>query len=223
MGKLLAQTKVPFTPDINRGGETFKKACALCHGNNGEGISMMMGPDKPALAPSLTAPNFLALVDDDTFIQTVKQGRPGTGMIARNDVNENDILDILAWLKDKSAKTGMKPSVSGVASKTKTYAGDAAKGKMSYMICQTCHGADGMGYSSKSPLAIAGPAIGAPGYVDLVGEDFIFQSTKHGRPPSLMAPLGLSDEQIGDVIAYLKELGIKNAAPKEAPKTEASH
>jgi|GEM_PF-674065 len=217
VGKLLAQTNKPRKIDMKLGKSKFETVCAACHGANGEGLSMMLGPDKPAMGPSLTTPNFWALTSEDDFIQTVKSGRPGTGMIPRDDVNEDDIRDIMAYLKDKTKKSGMTASITAKLDRHKHYDGDAAKGKLAYnaKICFTCHGPKGLGYNSKTPLPIAGPAIGAPGYVDAVSEDFIFQTIKHGRPPSLMMPLGLTDQEIGDIIAYLRVLGNENSAPSD--------
>ena len=223
MATLLKQTSQPHKPDMTLGKIKFQAICATCHGANGEGAFMKMG-DKP-MAPSLTTPNLWALVDDDFFIKTVKGGRPHTGMIPRDDVNENDIRDIIAWLKDISVKTGIPATITAKYDRKKSFHGNPQKGKKAYLekICHTCHGVDGMGYSTKAvqspPVMIFGPAIGAPGYVDRVSEDFIFQTVKHGRPPSLMAPLGLTDQEIGDVIAYLRVLGAENNVPVEE-KTE---
>ena len=55
-------------------------------------------------------------------------------MIPRDDVNEADIRDIMAWLKDKTVKSGIVATISTPLDRHKKYKGDAEKGKMTRAV-----------------------------------------------------------------------------------------
>jgi high-affinity iron transporter len=88
--------------------------------------------------------------------------------------------------------------------------GDPAKGKAIYeRLCGVCHGAQGKG---------DGPAgqMMKPPAADLTGSKLkdkpdaeLFQTVQNGRPPTAMPAFKgqLSDQQIHDVVAYIRSLG----------------
>lgn len=88
--------------------------------------------------------------------------------------------------------------------------GDPAKGKAVYeRLCVACHGAQGKG---------DGPAgqMMRPPAADLTGPKVknkpdaeLFQTIQNGRPPTAMSAFKgqLSDQQIHDVVAYIRGLG----------------
>jgi mono/diheme cytochrome c family protein len=88
--------------------------------------------------------------------------------------------------------------------------GDPAEGKAIYeRLCDACHGAQGKG---------DGPAgqMMRPPTADLTSSKLkdkrdaeLFQTIKNGRPPTAMAAFkgSLSDEQIHDLVAYIRSLG----------------
>jgi mono/diheme cytochrome c family protein len=80
-------------------------------------------------------------------------------------------------------------------------------------FCAACHGAkgEGMRYPGLAPF----PAIANPDFLRLVSNDFLQQQIKRGRPGRRMPAWGeldggLRDEEIGSLVAYLRNLG--NAA-----------
>ena len=88
--------------------------------------------------------------------------------------------------------------------------GDPAKGKEIYeRLCSVCHGAQGKG---------DGPAgqMMKPPAADLTGSKVkdktdteLFQTIQNGIPPTPMSAFKgqLSDQQIHDVVAYIRSLG----------------
>jgi mono/diheme cytochrome c family protein len=88
--------------------------------------------------------------------------------------------------------------------------GDPAKGKAIYeRLCGVCHGAQGKG---------DGPAgeMMKPPAADLTGSKLkdkpdaeLFQTIRTGKPPSAMPAFKgqLSDQQIHEVVAYIRSLG----------------
>ncbi len=100
-------------------------------------------------------------------------------------------------------------------------AGDAAAGDASYQqYCASCHGADGRAETPMAKALNPQPANHADGaYMNALGDEHLFKVVKYGgsavdRSP-LMAPWGgtLSDEQIVDVIAFVRSLADPPYAP----------
>jgi mono/diheme cytochrome c family protein len=88
--------------------------------------------------------------------------------------------------------------------------GDPAKGKAIYeRQCGVCHGGQGKGDGPASKMM-------KPPAADLTGlkvkdkpDAELFQTIQNGRPPSAMSAFKgqLSDQQIHDVVAYIRSLG----------------
>ena len=88
--------------------------------------------------------------------------------------------------------------------------GDPDKGKAIYeRLCGVCHGAQGKGDGPASKMM-------KPPAADLTGlkvkgkpDAELFQTIQNGRPPTPMSAFKgqLSDQQIHDVVAYIRSLG----------------
>jgi mono/diheme cytochrome c family protein len=88
--------------------------------------------------------------------------------------------------------------------------GDPGKGKAIYeRQCGLCHGAQGKGDGAASQMM-------KPPAADLTGSKVkdkpdaeLFQTIQNGRPPTAMPAFKgqLSDQQIHDVVAYIRSLG----------------
>ena len=89
--------------------------------------------------------------------------------------------------------------------------GDPRLGEQWYNnICSTCHGVAGDGYFAGG----TGTAIGLPGFLDKASDGFIRETIKVGRSSTRMLPFqgptalaNLSDQEIDDIIVYLRGLG----------------
>lgn len=58
------------TGDVAEGHEVFKQVCAVCHGQNGEGM--------PMLGKDLRANEFVASQSDEDLVKFLVEGRPAT-------------------------------------------------------------------------------------------------------------------------------------------------
>lgn len=80
----------PVSGDITRGSEIYKKDCASCHGDNGEGVN----------APALANQSALAHNKDEFIRYTIEKGREGTPMMSFADtLSAEDIDNVTAYLR----------------------------------------------------------------------------------------------------------------------------
>jgi len=165
---------------------------------------------KPGFAPSLTNKELLSIASDKFFMSTIRDGRVGTGMPPFAHLGKKKIKSIVAYLRsheklpNRSKKVDAQPD---------SY-GDPRKGELWFTeICENCHGVNGEGYGA----GVAGPAIGKSGFLNKVSDGFIRETIKYGRSNTRMrgfsGPAGLAnltDEEINDIIAFLRSLKTSN-------------
>ena len=92
--------------------------------------------------------------------------------------------------------------------------GDPARGRQAYgTYCAACHGATGEGDGPLTGLLpLVPPRHSDAAYMGTLSDAYLFRLLKEGGPAVGKSPLmnawgnALSDEQIGDVIAYLRTL-----------------
>jgi mono/diheme cytochrome c family protein len=106
-----------------------------------------------------------------------------------------------------AAKTPDTPSGESAAVKA-----DAKAGKADYQIyCASCHGETGGGDGPVAQALNPKPARHTDGsYMNPLTDDYLFKVIKFGgasvgKSP-MMAPLGLSDQQVHNVIAFIRTL-----------------
>ena len=183
---------------IQTGEKLYQQNCMICHQADAIG--------KPGMAPSLTNKELLANASDKFFKETILDGRPGTGMPPFAQLNQDDIKVIIAYLRshteepNRAAEIDAQPDAHG----------DPRLGKQWFkQICATCHGVKGDGYIAGG----TGTAIGKAGFLNKVSDGFIRTTIKEGRSNTRMlgfqGPAGianLSDQEIDDIIVYLRSL-----------------
>ena len=183
---------------LKNGAEQFDENCVVCHQADAIG--------KPGFAPSLTNPELLSIGSDKFFLATIRDGREDTGMPPFAHLGRKNIVDIVSYLrtfatgKNISKKIDAQPDAHG----------DPRLGKQWYdNVCSTCHGLAGDGYEAGGP----GTAVGLPGFLDKVSDGFIRTTIKDGRSNTRMLPFAgptaianLSDQEIDDIIVYLRSL-----------------
>ena len=183
---------------IQIGEKLYQQNCMICHQADAIG--------KPGMAPSLTNKELLANASDKFFLETIRDGRPGTGMPPFAHLNQDNIKAIIAYLRshtdepDRVAEIDAQPDAHG----------DPRLGKQWFdQICATCHGVKGDGYIAGG----TGTAIGKAGFLNKVSDGFIRTTIKEGRSNTRMlgfqGPAGianLSDQEIDDIIVYLRSL-----------------
>lgn len=189
----------PAGEALTREGEKlYAQNCAVCHQADAIGIA--------GFAPSLSNPEFLSVASDKFLLSTIRAGRPGTGMPPFAHLGRDQGQAIVAYLRsfthgpNRSAAVDAQPEAHG----------DPRLGQLWYdQICSTCHGPNGDGYLAGG----TGTAIGKAGTLTKVSDGFLRVTIKEGRSntrmlgfsgPSAMADL--SDQEIDDVIVYLRTL-----------------
>ncbi|VAW50477.1 Cytochrome c oxidase subunit CcoP [hydrothermal vent metagenome] len=203
-GILLASTS-SFAADkktIAQGEQLYNQNCSVCHQADAIG--------KPGFAPSLTNPELLSISSDKFFEGTIRDGRAGTGMPPFSHLGRKKIKTIVAYLQSHATL----PNRSKVVDAQPDSHGDERLGKQWFVdICSTCHGINGDGYAAGG----TGTAIGKAGFLDKASDGFIRETIKQGRSNTRMLGFSgaiglanLSDQEINDVIAYMRTLGAKH-------------
>jgi mono/diheme cytochrome c family protein len=190
------------------GDKLFAVNCAPCHQVGGGG--------KIGFVPSIRNRDFLAIASDDFLKETFKKGRPGTAMMARPDLNAQQVADIIAYLRSAPGLP-VKPIL---VDARKKFPGNSEAGAHKFAIyCASCHGPNGEGYT----IGLPGSSIGLAGFLDTTPDDYIFQTLKHGRRGTPMKSFlgstglaNLSEQDAFDIIAHLRTLPNKQAAAAPA-------
>ncbi len=186
------------TSTTTKGEKLYTQNCAVCHQADAIG--------KPGFAPSLTNKEFLSTASDKFIMGTIRDGRTGTGMPPFAHLGRQQIKDILDYLRS-FAKL---PERSAAVDSESKSVGDPRLGAVWFKdICATCHGVNGDGYAAGG----TGTAIGKPGFLGKVSDGFIRTTIKEGRSNTRMLGFqgvdglaNLSDQEIDDIIAYLRSL-----------------
>lgn len=177
-------------------GQALFAACGACHGMQGEG--------RQGIGPRLNSKTFLAAASDDLLVQTISQGRAGTTMIPWGTTyKKEDIQSIVAYIRS------LNPAPAATLNESPLN-GDATRGSDVYStICAACHGKSGAGYQETAN----GTGIGRAAFLDSVGNGFLRYIIKHGKSGTQMKPFNkdskvavanLTDQQVDDVIVYLR-------------------
>lgn len=187
---------------IAKGQDLYEKNCVFCHQADAIG--------KAGFAPSLTNPEFLSTASDELLLGTIRDGRLGTGMPPFAHLGLDGIEAIGVYLRAHSEL----PDRSAEIDSQDRAQGDPVAGKLWFdQICATCHGPQGDGYIAGG----TGTAIGKAGFLNKVSDGFIRTTIKFGRSNTRMrgfsGPAGLAnltDQEIDDIIVYLRELEKQN-------------
>ena len=195
-GQVQAQTTSEEA--LQTGEALFLENCEMCHQADAIG--------DPGIAPSLTNPELLSIASDTFFEATIRDGREDTGMPPFAHLGRRGIRAIVTYLRYYAVGTNRAEEVDAQPDAH----GDPRLGKQWYdNICSTCHGVGGDGYFAGG----TGTAIGLPGFLDKATDGFIRETIRHGRSNTRMLSFSgseglanLSDQEIDDIIVYLREL-----------------
>ena len=199
-GALVAAGTVHAAADnaIAKGKAIFDENCSVCHQADAIG--------KPGVAPSLTNPELLHNASDKFLMATIRDGRVDTAMPPFAYLGRRAIRNVVAFLRSHSTQ----PSRAAEIDAEPATKGDPRLGKQWFVdICSTCHGLDGDGYAAGG----TGTAIGLPGFLSKASDGFIRATIREGRSNTRMrgfqgadALANLNDQEIDDIIAYLRTL-----------------
>ena len=153
---MLAWTvSVSFGADVApKGKSLFEAQCTICHGpaGNGEGreasrfftrpADLRRGTFKIRSTPSGSLPT------DQDVERTIRRGLPGSGMIAQDHLSDDEVRDIIAYLKTLSARWAEATQPAPIAVvRPANLDSLTAKGKDLFKKagCPECHGESGRG------------------------------------------------------------------------------
>lgn len=192
-----------------KGDALFAENCAVCHqteGHGGIGLPLDQGR--------------LSLLSDDYLKATIRMGRPGRLMPSFNELSDAQVAAIVGYLRKHYDAPARHYD-------SKPLGGDAKHGAELFAAnCAVCHGADGSGeghgtgvtISRQREFAIMPPAITNRGFLAAAPDALIASVIREGRPSGIMPSFRneLSEKDIADVVAYVRQLG-KKAAAKRPP------
>ena len=177
-------------------GKVHFATCSGCHGMNGEG--------RMGMAPRLNSKTFLAAASDEMLVRTISAGRPGTTMVPWGMALDKAAIDsIVAYMRSWTEVVPAQLDESVLNGNVE------AGAQVFASICAACHGKSGGGYMESAN----GTGIGRKSFLDSVSNGFIRYLTKHGKSNTPMRPFALeskvavanlTDQQIEDVIAFLR-------------------
>lgn len=178
-------------------GKVLFGTCASCHGPDAKG--------RVGVGPRLASESYLAAASDAFLLDTIREGRAGTTMVAWKDrFSASQIEALVAYLRSLHDVEPAELDESPLR-------GDAANGARIFRsICSGCHGRAGAGFQETAN----GTAIGRQAFLDAASNGFIRYVVAHGKTQTAMR--GFSDEsrtavadltrqEIDDTIAYLRD------------------
>jgi len=190
-----------------QGVDLYSEHCAACHGENGKG----------GVGVPLALDSFLESASDQYLFKTVRTGRPGRLMPAFSTLSDAQVSAIVKHIRSWSKK----PAPVYASSKIQ---GDAKKGKVLYVShCASCHGENaeggsgtGVTFSRPRDLPIIAPSLANAGFLASVSDAMIKETLLNGRdgtPMNSFIKQGLSEQQLDDVVAYIRSLEVKPGNP----------
>jgi mono/diheme cytochrome c family protein/rhodanese-related sulfurtransferase len=176
---------------VSRGGEIYRRMCAVCHGADGQGYAA----DR---APRLNGQEFLRSITDESLRAAIASGRSGTTMSAWGVVHGGPLgpgdLEVLVAFIRLWQRPGPRPVLD-----ESPIAGDPARGAETFdHTCARCHGAHGT----------SGPEVhvGSSDFLSTVSNGYLRYAIGGGRSrtpmPSFASSLG--PKGIDDVLALLR-------------------
>jgi cytochrome c oxidase cbb3-type subunit 3 len=183
------------------GAAAYQKYCALCHGPQAQGYAA----DN---APSLVSKTFAETATEAFLTASIAQGRPGTAMAAYGKahggpLSPEEIAAIVRHLKKGAPPPLNLPDAPAT--------GDARRGEAIYTLkCAQCHGTE---QQRATAVHLFNPVL-----LDQASDQYLYYAVANGRPGTPMEGWRgkLTEEQIGDVVVYLRSKA-KPTAPAPLP------
>lgn len=182
----------------SRGEALYNENCAICHGEDGSG----------GMGIPLSSASFLDAASTHYIKQTIRLGRPGRVMPSFYWMPEADIEAIIDYINNWR-KT--PPRVWSA----RTIEGNPQTGKQLYQTyCASCHGENaqggkgtGMHFSRPTDIPVTATALNNQGFLHSVADEMLYFIIKYSRQGSIMpaaSQLGLSRQQINDIVSYIR-------------------
>jgi mono/diheme cytochrome c family protein len=171
--------------DLTRGRSVFEGTCTPCHGDRGEGS---------AIGPPLAAADNPVTPRESAIYGTLMNGVEDTAMGTFRTLDAGTLRALI----------GAVQTLDRVPASRKDWhprRGDPARGADLFArVCATCHGARSEGRRA--------PAIQDPHFVAMAPDSFLTASIvrRHDRSRD---ELRRSPDEVSDLVAYLRSLGVK--------------
>ena len=193
----------------------YSKHCAVCHGDDGKG----------GVGVPLSLPSFIDTVSDEYLKSTIRLGRPGRIMPAFPQLSDAQVKAIVEHMRGWS-------DAPAVTHNTERVKGDAKHGARLFVShCAQCHGEEGKGgtgtgvtFSRKRELPIIAPALNNPGFLASATDTMIRDTLIYGRegtPMTSSLVTGLSEQDIDDLVSYIRSFESQHADAEKTAVVEA--
>lgn len=185
--RIAADEKRDALVAVTAGRSLFVENCAMCHGEEGEGVD----------GPPLNDSGFLRNTADQTIFSLTSSGVPGTEMPAWSQVHggpftDEQVRQLVAFIRAWEAEAPDRQA--------EAMAGDPANGLAIFnSTCIVCHGENGTGTEQA-------PALNDPQRLAQFGDEWYVETISAGRPAQGMPTWGtvLAPEEIRDLVALLR-------------------
>jgi mono/diheme cytochrome c family protein len=201
-------------PEAMSAPETYKRLCARCHGENGDG----KGANSIYLDPAprdLTRAEFMNSKPEARLIDSITNGVPGTSMPDWGKVLDQDqVKGVLAYIQQtfvKKPRRELKARKLPEQNPVAVSSGSINRGEAIYMQrCTGCHGrkADGHGVNSVD-ISPRPRNLRNAAFVDATSDRRLFESITYGIEGTAMPSwidYGLSQNDVGDIVNYIRSL-----------------
>lgn len=183
------------------GEEIYKNYCAVCHGDQGDGMTRARRGLNPP-PRDFTTRLAKAELSDERMINSITHGRPGTAMMPFNTrLNDQEIAAVVAYVRGKFM---VKEDVALDANMV-----NAERGKLLYVSnCAVCHGDDGAGSMwTKTSLNPPPRDFTTALAMDELSRERMITSVTHGRPGTAMMSFSrsMSAADIETVVDYVRK------------------
>lgn len=196
------------------GAQLYSTHCAACHGADGHG----------GVGVPLALPDFQYGVTNRYLTNTIRAGRPGRIMPAFDYLTSNEINEIVKHIRSWAPGKAFKYS-------DKKIEGNIQHGKDIFKSkCISCHGVNGQGgkgtgvtFSRPRDLPVIAPALNNEGFLSSASDTMIktvLMNGREGTPMLSFLKQGLNEEDINDVVAYVRSFEKQPHNKKKNDKIE---
>ncbi|HFD33159.1 MAG TPA: c-type cytochrome [Gammaproteobacteria bacterium] len=196
------------------GEQLYTTHCSACHGANGTG----------GVGVPLALPDFQYGVTNDYLKKTIRHGRPGRIMPAFTSLKDSEVKAIIKHIRSWAPGKPFKYS-------NKKIKGNIKHGKQLFAKnCAACHGANGKGgegtgvtFSRPRNLPVIAPALNNSGFLASAPDLMIKTVLMNGRDGTPMVSFlkqGLSENDINDIVSYVRSFEKKAVSKKTKEKID---
>ncbi len=201
---------------IESGESLYEQHCAACHGAKGSG----------GVGVPLALADFQSSVSDAYLAKTIQYGRKGRVMPAFSSLSSEEITALVGYIRSFSDATPMAEN------NTPIHGNVVHGGKLFAKHCASCHGTHGEGgkgtgvtMSRPRSAPIIAPALNNPGFLASASDQLIKTALIKGRASTPMVSFlkqGLSEQDINDIVAYVRSFAKSQSARLSALEDEVN-